>query len=195
MGISLMRIMLGQVLPGLAATALLLAGGYSQAQTIVYTYSRCSRKHWQNGAGTSSSRSSIPALGVLESVRITASYGITTSGSVSNMDQRSRVFQVQAGSRLSLDLPASLGVLEVTPFAQRVRFKLPGLSSAAYGSYSPNSSVQLTFSGADLAPFLGTGTLSFPGQTSPQDLLTGGGGQIAPFPHHHASATITVEYS
>jgi hypothetical protein len=192
-----MKTTLRQYVPSLALAALLLYAGPSWAGTI-FTYTSVQPETAAEWAHDFSFPQFDPALGTLDSVHITATYDFTTSGSVSNTDQSSKVLWFQAGSLLSLTLPGTLGVLEDAPLGPQIHYKLPAFGSASYGAFSASASTEVILTGAAMASFIGTGTVDLPGQTQTQELLKeiidGGGGKIDVALATTAGATITLQY-
>jgi hypothetical protein len=181
---------------GLAGAGLLLAASQAMAQPFTITFTDTygpAKTEWNNNFVLQQFN---PAWGSLQSVYIMASQSVNIDGSVQNTATGPQSFTFKAGSMLTVTLPGSLGFLQPSPLAQAQAFNLPAGASAPYGPVSASDSVNYTYTlPADMASFIGTGTMSLPGFTQTQELISGGGGNIVAILNTLSGATVEVQYT
>ena len=136
-----------------------------------------------------------PALGTLDSVYLEATFNITASGTVFNTSSSTANFSVRKLPRLSsLALPGSLGTMPASVTIPVRNYSLPGFGSASYGPFTAQVTVDRTFTGADMASFVGTGFDDLIGSTLTWQTISSQSGSPGASLTTIAGATVSVEY-
>lgn len=177
-----------------ASAGLLLAASEAKATTETFTATHSpSTTEWSDNFILQEFN---PALGSLQSVYILASQSVSINGTVNNTATVSESFTFRAGSQLTVTLPGVLGFLQPSPLASAQAFNLPSGATAPYGPVNGSDSVNYTYTlPADMANFIGAGTLTLPGSTLSQELISGGGGNITASLTTVSGATVEVQYT
>ena len=179
---------------GWASLGLLLTASEAKAATETFTFPHPpSTTEWSD---TFVLQQFNPALGSLQSVFIEATESVTINGAVNNTATVPESFTFRAGSQLILTLPGTLGSLLPSPLASAQAFNLASGGSALYGPVNASDTASSTYTlPADMASFIGAGTLNLPGVTQSQELIAGGGGNITAILNTVAGATVEVQYT
>lgn len=168
----------------------------SEAKTVVAAFSEVFPECTTEWSHTFRLPQFDPALGTLESVRLSASQTMRMSGTIQNNSTGQQNFSVRAGSLLTVDLPGSFGFLQPSPLAVADLYNLPSGGTAPYGPINAADSADYTYTlPADLAWFIGPGTFTLPGFTQTQEIILGGGGNVWVLLNTLAGASVEVEYT
>jgi len=181
---------------GLAGAGLLLAASQAMAQPFTITFTDTygpAKTDWSHNFVLQKFN---PAWGSLQAVYITATNTVNIDGTVQNTSTGPQSFTFKAGSTITVTLPGFLGSLQASPLATAQAFNLPAGVTAPYGPISASADANYTYTlPADMASFIGTGTMSLPGITQSTEIITGGGGNIVASLNTLSGATVWVTYT
>jgi hypothetical protein len=176
------------------AAALLFSAGHSRAQEGVYSFTSTQPQTTGPWANRFSLPQFDPALGSLEAVRMQVTFNVTVSGSVFNAGNTLQDFGFAYACLMPVTLPQRLGSLLAQPLMQEIHYTLDPGGRASYGPYSATDTKWVEFTGAGMAPFIGTGSILFSAETFAWPCVHGGDGKVEASLTVQSDATFTVKY-
>jgi hypothetical protein len=181
-------------LPTLTAAALLLAAAATSAGSTLQTNIAIQPETTTEWKHDFILPQFDPALGTLDAVTVTLAYDLNMSGSVFNTSLTPLDLSFQAGSSLMMTVPGTSQGLQPVLVAPTDDYALASLGSDTYGPFTLAGSAKVTLTGAALAPYIGKASVVFLAGTSTEEIISGGGGNVAISLASTSGATLTLEY-
>lgn len=190
---SLLRRVLGRTGGSLVAAALSCAT-FAAAEEKTFTFTDTQPATLTDWTHTFSLQQFNPTWGALDDVYLKVTFNLSASGTLCNSARSTANLSLGISSRFSLTLPNSLTPLQVEVNIPTKSYTLGGLSSTPYGPFSAQFTVTKTLTGADMSPFIGTGTGQWTGSTMTCQTFSGTSGSPGACITTLASATVEVDY-
>jgi hypothetical protein len=165
-----------------------------QACSTIYSYSASQPDSTTDWIQTFSLPQFDPALGELEAVHIEATFYLCADGTIFNKGKNKTTLSVDTASVFSLKLAGDLDPLVASVTVPTQNYKIQPHEFASYGSFVEKITVDRTFTGDDMAAFIGTGLNELIGSTLTDQHVIVKSGNASFTMNTRAGADLTIEY-